>query len=82
MSTLGRVYLAKSENAEAVKWFDAAIARNDMLGEAHYHKAIALLTATPPDPARAVQAARAARTAGYPRADELLRDAEERARQS
>jgi tetratricopeptide (TPR) repeat protein len=81
MSTLGRVYLAKGDNAEAIKWFDAAIARNDMLGEAHYHKAIALLTLTPPDPAKAVQAARAARTAGYPRSDELLRDAEERIRQ-
>jgi tetratricopeptide (TPR) repeat protein len=80
MSTLGRVYLAKQEHAEAIKWFDAAIARNSSQGEAHYYKAAAYLTATPPEPDKAVAAARAARKAGYPNADELLREAEEKSR--
>jgi tetratricopeptide (TPR) repeat protein len=80
MSTLGRVYLAMGRHADALRWFDAAIARNSALGEAHYHKAIAYLTGTPSDPQRAVAAARAARNAGYPRADELLREAEAKAR--
>ena len=80
MTTLGRVYLAANRHAEAVRWFDAALARNDQLGEAHYHKAVAHLTSTPPDSASAVASARAARSAGFPGADELLRDAEARAR--
>ena len=80
MTTLGRVYLAKNEHEEAIKWLDAAIARNAALGEPHYYKAVAYLTATPPDPARAVPSARAARKAGFPHADELLREAEEKSR--
>jgi tetratricopeptide (TPR) repeat protein len=80
MTTLGRMYLAKNENAEAIKWFDAAIARNAVLGEAHYFKAAAYLTGTPPEPDKAVAAARAARNAGFANADELLREAEEKAR--
>jgi tetratricopeptide (TPR) repeat protein len=78
MATLGRVYLAKNEHAEAIKWFDAAIARNSSQGEAHYYKAAAYLTSTPPEPEKAVAAARAARKTGYPNADELLREAEEK----
>ncbi len=80
MTTLGRVYLAMNRHAEALQWFDAALARNDQLGEAHYHKAVAHLTATPPDYGAAVASARAARSLGFPGSDELLRDAETRAR--
>src|SRR5204863_9131432 len=80
MSTLGRVYLAKNDHAEAIRWFDEAIARNGSLGEAHYYKGVAYLTANPPDHDRAVASARAARSAGYPGADQLLREAESRAR--
>jgi len=80
MVTLGRVYLAKGENNEAVRWFDAAIARNATLGEAHYYKGVAHLTATPPDYDAAVTAARAARAHGQPNADQLLKEAESRAR--
>ncbi|HSV13863.1 MAG TPA: zinc-ribbon domain-containing protein [Tepidisphaeraceae bacterium] len=80
MATLGRVYLAKNEHAAAIKWFEAAIARNPSQGEAQYYKAAAYLTATPPEPQKAVPAARAARNAGYPNADELLREAEEKVR--
>ena len=80
MVTLGRVYLAQNRHAEALQWFDAALGRNDALAEAQYYKAITLLLMTPPDPARAVAAARAARNLGYPNADDLLRDAEARAR--
>lgn len=80
MVTLGRVHLAKNQHAEALRWFDAAAARNETLAEAQYYKAVAHLTATPPNYAGAVAAARAARSHGYPQADELLREAETRAR--
>lgn len=80
MSTLGRVYLANNQHAEAIKWFDAALARNSSLGEAHYYKAAAFLSGDPPQPEKAVTAARAARNAGFPNADDLLSEAEEKAR--
>lgn len=80
MSTLGRVYLAKNEHAEAINWFDAAIARNASLGEAHYFKAAGYLSGDPPQPDKAVTAARAARNAGFPNADAMLREAEEKVR--
>ena len=80
MSTLGRVYLAAERRAEAIRWFDAALARNPALGEALYYKAVAYLTDTPPNYAAAVAAARQARNAGFPNADELLREAETKAR--
>jgi tetratricopeptide (TPR) repeat protein len=80
MVTLGRVYLAKGENGEAVRLFDQAIARNETLAEAHYYKGVALLTAASPDYARAAAAARIARNNGYPGADALVREAETRAR--
>jgi tetratricopeptide (TPR) repeat protein len=80
MSTLGRVYLASERRAEATQWFDAALARNPALGEAHYYKAVAHLTDNPPNYAAAVAAARQARNAGFPNAEELLREAETKAR--
>jgi tetratricopeptide (TPR) repeat protein len=82
MVTLGRVYLAKNENTEAIRWFDQAIARNETLGEAHYYKGVAHLTAAMPAYAAAVAAARAARSNGFPGADQLLREAESRLRGS
>lgn len=80
MTTLGRVFLAQGQHAEAVQWFDAALARNDMLGEAHFHKGVAHLTSTPPDYEKAIAAARAARSNGFPGADVLLKEAEAKAR--
>jgi tetratricopeptide (TPR) repeat protein len=80
MATLGRVLLAANRHAEAIPWFDAAIARNPAFGEAQYHKAVACLTSAPPRVDEAVAAARAARNAGFPRADELLKEAEAKAR--
>jgi tetratricopeptide (TPR) repeat protein len=80
MSTLGRVYLASEEREQAIKWFDAALARNPQLGEAHYYKGVAHLTSTPPNVEAAVAAARQARNAGFPNADALLREAESKAR--
>src|SRR5688500_7356901 len=80
MTTLGRVYLAANRHAEALRWFDAALARNDQLAEAHHHKAVAHLTATPPDYNAAMASARAARSLGYAGSEELLREAEGRAR--
>ena len=82
MTTLGRVYLAKNEFDNGLKWFDAAVARNPSLGEAHYHKALAHLMKTPPEFEAGIAAARSARSAGYPNADGLLREAEQRARQA
>lgn len=80
MTTLGRVYLVKNQHREAIRWLEAAVARNPALGEAQYFLGVAHLTNQPPDPGNAIVAARAARAAGYPRADELLREAEARAR--
>jgi tetratricopeptide (TPR) repeat protein len=80
MATLGRVYLAQNKYAEALQWLDAAVARNPSLGEAQYYKGVTHLLTTPPDPAKAVAAARAARAAGFANAEELLRDAEGRLR--
>jgi tetratricopeptide (TPR) repeat protein len=80
MTTLGRVHLAKNENTEAIRLFDRAIARNDALGEAHYYKGVAHLTAATPDYAQAAAAARQARAHGFPGADQLLREAESRLR--
>ncbi len=81
MTTLGRVLVAAGRTAEAIPWFDAATTRNPQLGEAHYQKALACLTATPPLIQQAIASARAARSAGYPRADQLLREAEAKARE-
>ena len=80
MTTLGRVYLAQNNFDEAAKWFDAATTRNPQLGEAHYYRALSALLRTPPDTGQAVASARAARNAGYPNADALLREAETKAR--
>ena len=79
MTTLGRIYLARNQFAEALQWFDAAVARNPQLGEAQYHKAVAHLLTMPPDVQAAITAARAARSAGYPNAEALLREAESKA---
>jgi len=76
MVTMGRLYLAKHDHAEAIKWFDAAIARNQTLGEAYYYKAVGYLTDNPPQPDKAIPAARTARSHGYANADQLLKDAE------
>lgn len=81
MTTLARVYLAKNDFDNAIKWFDAATSRNPQLGEAHYHKAISYLTQIPAQLEKAVAAARAARNAGYPNADELLKNAQSKARE-
>jgi tetratricopeptide (TPR) repeat protein len=80
MATLGRVYLAENRFTEALQWFEAAIARNPQLGEAQYYKAVTHMLTTPPDYQSAIAAARAARSAAYPQADVLLRQAEEKAR--
>ena len=80
MATLGRVYLACNDFENALRWFDAALARNPHLGEAHYYKGVALMMQSPPDPQRAAASARAARNAGYPNADALLKEAESKAR--
>jgi len=80
MTTLGRIYLARNQFPEALQWFDSAIERNPQLGEAQYHKAVTHLLTTPPELGRAITAARAARSAGYPNADALLREAESKAR--
>jgi tetratricopeptide (TPR) repeat protein len=80
MTTLGRVYLAQSNYRHAIEWLDAAIARNPASGEGHYYRAVAYLAQMPADPDTAIASARAARSAGYPGAEELLRDAEQRAR--
>jgi tetratricopeptide (TPR) repeat protein len=76
MTTLGRVYLAKNQYEAALQWLDAAVARNPQFAEAYYYKATAHLRATPCEAQKAAIAARTARNAGYPNAEELLRQAE------
>jgi tetratricopeptide (TPR) repeat protein len=82
MTTLGRVYLAMGRHDEAVRWFDQAIARNAFFGDAQYFKAAAYYGRLPPDLEAAQAAARAARSAGHPNADMLLRDIEQKLRES
>ncbi len=82
MTTLGRVYLAQNRFNEALQWLDAAVERNPQLGEAQYYKALTHMLTVPPRFSEAISAARAARSAGYPEAEKLLRDAEEKARQA
>ena len=79
MTTLGRIYLAQNRFTEALQWFDAAVERNPQLGEAQYYKGVTHMLMIPPDFAKAIAAARAAR-GGYPEAETLLRQAEEKAR--
>ena len=71
MVTRGRMHLAKGDIAEAIRWFDQALAWNETLGEAHYFKALAYLNANPPDREKAAASARLARAHGYPEADKL-----------
>jgi tetratricopeptide (TPR) repeat protein len=80
MTTLGRVYLARNNHAEAIQWFDHALQRNETLGEAHYYKGVAYLTSPTPDFEKATAAARSARVHGYPGAESLLRESESRMR--
>jgi tetratricopeptide (TPR) repeat protein len=80
MTTVGRVLMEQKKQAEAIQWFDAAIARNPMLGEAAYCKAVALMSLTPADLAGAEVAARSARTGGIAEAESLLREIEKRQR--
>ena len=80
MVTLGRAHLLAGGAAAAMQWFDTALARNPELGEAHFERATAALAMTPPDLARAVASARAARKADHPGAAELLAAVEARER--
>jgi tetratricopeptide (TPR) repeat protein len=80
MTTLGRVLMEKGDAPGAIKWFDAALGRNAMYGEAAYCKAVALMNLKPPDLQGANTAARVARSAGLDGAEELMRDIENRIR--
>lgn len=80
MTTLARILVEMGRFPDALKWLDAALARNPMSGETAYCKALALLKQTPPDLTSALSAARVARSADFPRADALIRDIEERSR--
>ena len=80
MTTLARIYLAMGRHEDAVVWFDKAIDRNPLFGDAQYFKAVALTTGASPDFETAQTAARAARNAGHPNADLLLRDIEQKLR--
>jgi tetratricopeptide (TPR) repeat protein len=81
MTTLGRVYLAMGRHDDAVRWFDKAIERNAFYGDAQYFKAVAYYSKVPQDLEAAQSAARAARSAGHPNADLLLRDIEQKQRE-
>lgn len=81
MTTLGRVYLSKGDYRRAVEWFDRAIERNPLYADGPYFKAVALSTGPAPDLPGALAAARAARTAGHPAAEGLIRDIEQKMRQ-
>jgi tetratricopeptide (TPR) repeat protein len=80
MTTLGRVLMEQGRHADALQWFDAALARNSMQGEAAYCKAVALMTIKPPDLVGANAAARIARAAGVNGAEALLKEIDNRSR--
>jgi hypothetical protein len=77
---LARAHLVQGDANAALAWVETALERNDSLAEAYYVKAAGHLAASRPDYASAVTAARAARAGGFPGADELLREAEAKAR--
>ncbi len=76
MTTLGRVNLAAERFIDAETWFEKALDRNPDLGEAWFHLALTVLKILPRDVPRAIAAAKAAKKAGYPAAEELLADLE------
>ena len=67
---------------QAIAVFDAALARNAALGEAHYYKAVAYLTMQAPALDKAAAAARQARGAGYVDADALMMEIDARAKKA
>ncbi|MGA2582795.1 MAG: zinc-ribbon domain-containing protein [Tepidisphaeraceae bacterium] len=80
MTTLGRVLMEQGKIPEAIQWYDAALARNPMLGEAAYCKAVALMRSNPPDLVAAQAAARSARSSGLAEGEQLLHEIENRLR--
>jgi tetratricopeptide (TPR) repeat protein len=81
LTTLGRVHLIQQNHAAAIESLAAAIERNPQFAPAHFLKAVAHLTSTPPDLNTALAHARQARTFGHPDAEPLVRDIESRQRQ-
>jgi tetratricopeptide (TPR) repeat protein len=80
MTTFGRVLIQQHNFAEAIKWLDAALARNPQGGETNYFKAVAMMDQTPPDYPAAAAAARLARAANYPQSDALIAEIDEKSR--
>jgi len=76
LTTYGKVNLAANKPGEALKYFELALAKNPRMAEAHFYSAVAHISATPPDPGRAIAAARQAQVMGHPNAAELIRQAE------
>jgi tetratricopeptide (TPR) repeat protein len=70
MVTLARIYIAKTLDDDAIKWLDAAVARNNAMGDAHYYRAVSLMNLGRTE--EAIQSCRAARSAGFPDAESLL----------
>ncbi len=78
VTTLGRIYLANRQPAEALQCLDAALAKAPSLGEAHYLKALAYLNSDPPNTNAAMAAARLARNCGVADAAAVLQQIEAR----
>lgn len=73
---LGRAYLGANDRAKALAQFDAVLAHNPNAGDAHFFKAIAYWTMTPPDRTDARKSALRAKDLRHPEADRLLREIE------
>jgi tetratricopeptide (TPR) repeat protein len=76
LTTYGKIYLAKGDVPEALKYLQMALAKNKALGEAHFYTAVAHLSSMPPNPDAAIASARLAATHGHPNTAEFIRQAE------
>jgi len=76
LTTYGKIYLAKGDAAEALKYLQMALVKNKALAEAHFYTAVAYLSSHPSNPDAAIASARTAANYGYPNTQEFIRQAE------
>jgi tetratricopeptide (TPR) repeat protein len=76
LTTYGKIHLAKGEAAEALRYFQMALQKNQALAEAHFYSGVAHLSSLPPNPDAAIASARLASTHGHPDTAEFIRHAE------
>ena len=76
LTTYGKIYLARGDAPESLKYFQMALEKNKALAEAHFFTAAAHLSSHPSNPDAAIASARLAASYGYPNTAEFIRQAE------